>query len=117
MLNTLERNYHQFSERSYDRILSFRILHILVGLLTPEETMGFVDLIENFLSLNYDKISQIYEEYRDDTNIELLFQPETILIFERLKRHKSSLTAAWDLPISLLEQLSLIWGEPIIVEY
>ena len=119
LLDTLEKYYYQFDGPTYDRKLSYQTLHVVLPLLETSEVEEFPALMDHFIAEHRGKIVQLYSEHREDPRSELLFQPEALLIFERLSAHKSLLTEAWQkyLPISLLEQLSEIWGDPIITDY
>lgn len=57
-----------------------------------------------------------YEKYRDDDHANpMLFQPECLMIIERLEANSFALREAWEriLPLGLLEDLADIWGAAV----
>lgn len=113
LLDHLERHYYRFTARPFDRELSLEIIGELLPLLAPPEVQGFGWLIDRFVDNNSEKLSEIFQDYANDQRCNpLLFQPESILVFERLEKDPFLLRETWAraMPISLLEGLATIWG-------
>jgi hypothetical protein len=59
-------------------------------------------------------LQALYRAYREDERANpLLFQPEALLIFERLETDPDRLRGAWPvdrLRLELLESLGTVWG-------
>lgn len=115
MLGALERPFARLSARGFDRELSLRILGMLGGLYEPEELERFPGLVGDFVERTEGKLTDLFAQYREDNRRNpLLFQPETIAVFERLEANAFTLREAWNeiLPEDLLDGLAAIWGVP-----
>ena len=116
MLEQLDGHFFRFTAKPYDRELSLEILSGLQTLFSKEEVEGFGPLFEEFVKRNDEKLAQIFSQYADDERCNpLLFQPETLLVFERLERDAFRLKETWArlLPLELLESLATVWGTSI----
>jgi ppGpp synthetase/RelA/SpoT-type nucleotidyltranferase len=104
----------RYTAQRPDRALSALIAPALVRLYDVEAQRVVPDRIQPFIEANRAKLDELYDRYRDDARANpLLFQPEALLIFERLDNDPDRLLEAWpasDLPIDLLENLATIWG-------
>jgi len=70
-------------------------------------------LLDDFVEHNREKLEEIFRDYAEDERCNpLLFQPETLLVFERLDKDPFRLKEVWAraLPLELLESLAAIWG-------
>lgn len=116
LLLCLERVFHMFSSRKYDKEFSIQNLSFLKDLLGKDEIENFQEKITGFSETNKDKLASIFSSYsldsRDSYKMLMLFQPESVFIFERLERDKFHLFSVWreSLPIELLNFLATIWG-------
>lgn len=116
ILDTLEGQYYRLTGRPYDRELSREIANALRPLLDPEEVDRFDSLMRGFVDRNADKLQGIFHDYAADERVDLvLFQPESLLVFERLEKDPFKLKAAWSKVLSptLLESLASVWGRSI----
>lgn len=118
-VNALDDHIIRYTARRPDRALSALCVPPLVRLYegTPDQVVP--GQVEPFLTANAWKLEEIYERYRDDARANpLLFQPEALLIFERLDNDPDHLRDAWPvraLPLELLEELATIWGAEVDV--
>jgi ppGpp synthetase/RelA/SpoT-type nucleotidyltranferase len=107
----------RFTGRRPDPGLSVLSIPTVVRLYTEPPADVFAAVIEPFLQAESVRLSAIFERYRDDERANpLLFQPEALLIFERLEHDRDRLKAAWPadkLPLELLESMAAIWGVDI----
>jgi hypothetical protein len=113
MLNQVERNFLRFTAKTFDRELSLDIIPRLLPLFSAEELEGFGSLLDDFVKHNREKLEEIFRDYAQDERCNpLLFQPETLLVFERLDKDPFRLKELWAraLPAELLESLAAIWG-------
>lgn len=114
IIEKLDDHIIRFTEQRPDRALSALSVPALAGLygIDPERVVS--ERIEPFLAEHEDKLNAIYRRYRDDTRANpLLFQPEALLVFERLENDIDRVRAAWPidvLPVDLLDNLALVWG-------
>ena len=71
--------------------------------------------VDEFVDRNEGKLERIYHDYADDDRNPLLFQPESLIVFERLEADQFRLKEVWAsvLPLELLQSLATIWGSPI----
>jgi len=116
ILEILEGQYYRLTGRSYDRELSREIANVLRPLLDSAEIDGFDSLMRSFVEKNEDKLQHIFHDYESDERVDLLlFQPESLLVFERLEKDEFRLRAAWEktLAPTLLESLASVWGRAL----
>jgi ppGpp synthetase/RelA/SpoT-type nucleotidyltranferase len=116
MLAELEKHYFYFSTRTFDPELSLCVVTCIKPLFQTDEPAGLGHRMDQFVDANRDKLTDLFSKYADDNRSNLLlFQPESLLIFERLEWDHHRLMAAWEsvLPIELLEGLAVIWGRPL----
>jgi ppGpp synthetase/RelA/SpoT-type nucleotidyltranferase len=116
LLADLERWFYRLTARSFDRDLSVEILSVLKQAYPEAEAAGFTHLLDEFATTNLEKLQAIYAAYRDDDRCSpLLFQPEALIVFERLDRDEFRLKEAWRsrLPEGLLRELAAVWGRSI----
>jgi len=116
MLNQLERNFLRFTAKTFDRELSLDIIPRLLPLFSAEELEGLSSLLDDFVEHNREKLEEIFHDYAQDERCNpLLFQPETLLVFERLDKDPFRLKELWAraLPVELLESLAAIWGTAV----
>jgi putative GTP pyrophosphokinase len=116
ILDQLEQQFYRLTARPFDRELSFQLIKNLEAIIDPGEIENFGNLIREFVDRNDHKLKQIFEDYASDPHCSpLLFQPEVLLIFERLEKDEFKLKDSWIkiLPLSLLESLASIWGESV----
>jgi ppGpp synthetase/RelA/SpoT-type nucleotidyltranferase len=116
LLNELERWFYRLTARGFDRDLSLQILRVLKNIYSNSERTSFGKLLDDFVSAHLDLLQEIYTRYRNDDRCSpLLFQPEALLIFERLTSDQFQLKEAWlqSLPETLLRDLASIWGVAI----
>jgi hypothetical protein len=113
MLQLLERHYYNLTSRQYSEDLSFEIIELLRELLSDEERTAFKQLIDEFVVEHGDHLEEMYRTRvsLEDVN-PLVFQPEGILILERLLRDPFALKERWEqeFPADLLEEFATIWG-------
>ncbi len=113
MLVTLDRYYFELTGRAYDSELSFYIVHNLKDLYDEVERRGFDARIHDFVESHRERLAQRYADYGDDDRANpLLFQPEALMIIERLQANSFAVKEAWEriLPLDLLENLANLWG-------
>jgi ppGpp synthetase/RelA/SpoT-type nucleotidyltranferase len=117
--STLDDHIIRYTARRPDRALSALCVPTLVRLYDLEPDQVVPDRIEPFLAANAAKLSELYARYRDDSRANpLLFQPEALLIFERLENDPDHLRDAWPasvLPVELLADLATVWGADVEV--
>ena len=116
MLKQLEKHFYSFMPRSFSKELSLEVIEKLSPLFETSELEEFDTLIDSFVNCKREKLSDIFQDYQDDSRHNpLLFQPEIFLIFERLEKDPFKLKEIWmqSFPDSLLESLAIIWGTSI----
>lgn len=117
LLSHLEKIFYKFSSKTFDRELSLQNLSSLKTLFKDTEISNFENLINIFVQDNQQKLLTIFDNYssddRDSYEIFMVFQPEVILIFERINKDIFRIKDLWSsfLPIDILRFLSNIWGK------
>ena len=87
MLGRLEKHFYRFTAKPYDRELSLEIVPVIERLFTLEELEKFEPLLDDFVEQNEDKLALIFKTYSQDERCNpLLFQPESLLIFQCLEK-------------------------------
>lgn len=114
ILKPLDDAIIQFTGRRPDPGLSLLSVPAIVRLYKEPPEDVFEASIEPFLEGESTRLNAIFERYRNDERANpLLFQPEALLIFERLEHDRDRLKASWpvdNLPLDLLESMAAIWG-------
>jgi ppGpp synthetase/RelA/SpoT-type nucleotidyltranferase len=116
LLADLERWFYRLTARRFDRDLSLEILSVLKHAYTVGDVAGFSHLLDEFAETHLEKLEGIYGAYRDDDRCSpLLFQPEALMVFERLDHDQFRLKDVWRsrLPEVLLRELAAVWGRSI----
>ncbi len=114
ILDQLERQYFRFTGRAYDHELSLDMLTHLLPSLSETEILSFATLISKFVTNNDAKLENIFTHYaNDDRCSPLLFQPESLLVFERYQHDRYVLEDVWNraMPSEWLDSLTSIWGD------
>lgn len=115
LLERLERTLFRLTARTYDPELSRMVLDAVIPLYDKANQTASGQL-DRFLARAGIKLDEIYATYADDQRASpLLFQPEALLLFERLEEAPARLEAAWSavFPRELLVELAGMWGQPI----
>lgn len=113
LLHELERWFYRFTAQRFDRALSLEIIGILRDAYSEQERSSVSHLLDAFVAANREKLEGIYTTYRgDDRCSPLLFQPEALMVFERLETDEFRFKEFWlaHLPETLLENLASVWG-------
>jgi ppGpp synthetase/RelA/SpoT-type nucleotidyltranferase len=115
-LQDVDRHFYRLAGVEFDEELSLQILTNILTLYGGEGHEAFSRVIASFVERNEQKLAQLYETYRAAAaDHPLLYQPESILVFERLEADEFALADSWqqDFPLPLLEDLSVLWGKPL----
>lgn len=116
LLENLDQHFYRFAGRDYDSELSLQILSTLGTLFDQEELDRIDQIIDVFITIHAERLQLLYEAHRNlQEPVELLlFQPEALLVFERLEHDPFILEEEWakHYPPNLLEQLAIMWGKP-----
>jgi ppGpp synthetase/RelA/SpoT-type nucleotidyltranferase len=116
MMVALERHYFELTGKPHDAELSFYIVHGLKGLYDDSERRAFDARIEDFVDSQRDRLVLRYAQYSGDNRVNpILFQPEALMIIERMQANSFALKEAWEriLPLELLQDLADVWGATI----
>jgi hypothetical protein len=116
LLQTLEGHFYQFTGENFDPELSQQVLEKLIPTYSLDDRTRIRSIVEDFVAKNERRLGYIYSQYAAVENRPLmLFQPESLLIFERLERDSHTLEEIWvqQYPRDELERLALAWGHPI----
>lgn len=116
LLQTIEHHFYRLAGESFDPELSQQVIEHITQLYDQEEMSQIHSIIERFVESNSDKLQSIYGQYLKVEDRPLfLFQPEGLLILERLEKDPYALEATWvqKYPREELEQLGIAWGRPL----
>ena len=98
ILRVLERHYYTLSTRRPDSELSLRLVRQFMSLYDKPPVEAAVDL-DAFLNTNHSDLENIYSVATQEAPPELaalLYQPEALLIYERLINDAVSIKSAWN---------------------
>lgn len=115
-LQHLDRHFYRLAGVDFDEELSLQVLSSLLDLYDDQDRERLAELVRDFVERNEDKLRQLFDSYRSARGEHpLLFQPEALIVFERLEHDEFQLADQWekDFPLTLLESLSTVWGKPI----
>ncbi|MGJ3250892.1 MAG: hypothetical protein ACFE0J_07145 [Elainellaceae cyanobacterium] len=113
ILRKLEEYFRRFTDKPFDKELSAKIINRLMMTFESQKTSEIDSTLDEFIESKKDKIKEIFDDYSDDERRNpLLFQPESLLIFERLEHNSFLLKEIWNqfFPLRLLESFGAIWG-------
>jgi hypothetical protein len=104
-MNAAEAEFYRFADTGYDRALSRFVLSEIADTLPTEQPGGYKDRLHDFVAAHEDKLTGIFERYRESDASQLVHQPESIIDVYTIR-------AAWDstLPDDELAILESIWG-------
>lgn len=117
LLSALEKQYYKVTARHYDRDLSLEAIELLTPLYSSKEITNPRSYFDGFYATEQEKLTMIFSEYGQvEARSIFLFQPESIMIFDRLDVDPFALKERWaeKLPLSELEKLAVVWGRPLI---
>lgn len=113
ILKKLEEYFRYFTNKSFDKELSSEIVNKLMATFEPKETAEIILKLNEFVEANREKLQEKFDDYsNDERRNPLLFQPESLLIFERLENNSFVLKSVWNqfFPPRILESFASIWG-------
>ncbi len=96
LLPGLERELHRFTHRSSDAGLSALILPDVAALYDRPLSAVLQDVVQPWVAGHETELRDLYARYNGDARANpLLFQPEVLLIFERLENDRFNLKRVW----------------------
>jgi ppGpp synthetase/RelA/SpoT-type nucleotidyltranferase len=113
VLQFLDDAIVRYTPRRPDKRLSGIVIPPLVRLYDVEPEEIYDHAIASFVQRNDFQLKQLFDQYSDDYRANpLLFQPESLLIFDRLEQEPDRTRMAWpqEIPLDLLESMATIWG-------
>lgn len=117
MLEALQREFLDWLDEASDDELSHRVLQAVQRTYSEEEHTRFEELVGAFAREHRDRITAVLELHRLDADeFPLLYQPEVLVIAERLDTAPQQLIAAWraaKLPYELLDETATALGRPL----
>jgi ppGpp synthetase/RelA/SpoT-type nucleotidyltranferase len=114
LLKVLERHYFTLSSRRPDAELSLQVLRSLAPLYN-ESTGEIVQRLDRFIKEQHPTLEAIYEQAAEGEPAYItafLFQPEVLMIYERLLNDPIAIRKGWNLryPESELERIANLFG-------
>ena len=117
MIGELERRFYTLTAgREYNAELSRVVVAVVKEAYVADEFPNFNDIISEFVRINVTKLEHIYQQYRRDHRCAtLLYQPEALMIFERMDANPLILREVWDykLDAELLTALADVWAADV----
>ena len=110
MLMELDRQFAEWRIGETDDGLSLQVLDIVRTAYSEDEVATFSTVIGSFVGSHRSPLDAVFKEYGPvSEDYPLLFQPESLAIYERLHNAKARLRASWlasPLPIAYLEDVA-----------
>lgn len=116
LLRSLERHFYRFTGESFDSELSLQVLDSVLMAYDPADQKRVSFIIEDFVESNWTKLQSVFTEYENIVDRPLLlFQPESLVLFERLESNPHMLEEVWvqRYPREELERLGIAWSKPL----
>ena len=113
ILEALQRQFWKLSARPWDKALSVLVIKTLRPLYRDMTAGEWALYFEKFYGERKEDLESIFEEQRELPSRSLfLFQPEVLMIFDRLSTDPDTLQHAWtqQFPERELEKLATLWG-------
>jgi ppGpp synthetase/RelA/SpoT-type nucleotidyltranferase len=113
ILSELEKHYYAYVARPFDTELSIDVIRLLMGCYSQAEQDELDLLMGQFVDQYRQSLTTIFEDYGQVEDRSLfLFQPEAIMIFERLLNNPYSLRETWSdrFPDDELQRMARVWG-------
>lgn len=96
ILNALEKHYFKLTTRRSDPELSLDAIRLLLPLY-KKKTKKIILYLDKFFNDNKEVISEVYEQAEEDLNRSVyLFQPEALMIYDRLKYDTVAVRKLWN---------------------
>jgi ppGpp synthetase/RelA/SpoT-type nucleotidyltranferase len=114
LLRALERHYYRYTSRRPDAELSLQVIDKFASLY-PGNVSETAQQLDDFLKSKHEVLEHVYEMAATGENADvpdLLFQPEVLLIYERLSHDLSEMREAWSdvYPPKELERIANTFG-------
>jgi len=116
LLSKLESQFYRLAGRDFDFELSQDAVSYLKGLYSAEELASLDSLLDHFVQSNESRLRSVYDAYAaTPERVLFLFQPESLLILERLDKDLHRLEESWveRFPRKELEAIASAWGTPL----
>lgn len=114
LLKALERNYYKLTSRRGDPELSLSVINLLKPTFRGESVTEIINHIDHTFEAHRHTLENVYHDPdRDDRRSAFFFQPEAILIYDRLLDDRSETLRVWNaggLPPLELERIANSFG-------
>ncbi|HEV2416413.1 MAG TPA: hypothetical protein VGX94_01280 [Terriglobia bacterium] len=94
MYKALERHYYTFTTKRPDPSLSLEVIKLLLPLYNLTVPQIATEL-DKFLYVHRDALKHVYKEAEEFTTSAFLYQPEVLMIYERLEANQLAVRKAW----------------------
>lgn len=113
LLKALERNYFKLTTRAPNPELSLNVIKLLLPMFEDRSTRDIISQIDETFEKNAEMLEHIYQD-PDRTNdpSAFLFQPEALMIYDRLLNDRDKTLKVWNtmFPSSELERVADNFG-------
>jgi len=101
-----------YSGKDYDLELSLEVISLLKEVCSKQEIQEFKSIMENFVHNNDANLRSVFCNTLNEGGSFFLSQPEVLMIFYLLEKHKEKLIHKWQEKYSLdyLADLANLWG-------
>ena len=116
LLLILESAFFQFVAIDYDVNLSRYIIGTIISAYSQDEVTDYSTIMNTFVEEHKSSLLTIFDSYAEDDRCSpLVFQPESLAIFERLVTKPHQLENVWSqkLQPELLAGITSVWGETV----
>jgi hypothetical protein len=115
VLAALEKHYYRFTAQDYDREFSIDSIRTLMGLYGGNALSQISSAISHFVTTHEKTLQHVFERQRINLDRSVfLYQPESLIILERLTNAPLALENFWpnEFPPEELARLKNVWAVP-----
>jgi len=116
LLQSLERQYYRFTGSAFDPELSRQVLEHVLESYAEDERSRVSAIVDNFVEAHMARLQFVFDQYSqvDDPPV-FLFQPESLVLLERIERNPDVIEELWSqrYPEDELAHLAVAWGRPL----
>lgn len=116
LLQSLERQFYRFTGSTFDPELSRQVLEHVLQSYADDERSRVSAIIDSFVETHAARLQFVFDQYSqvEDPPV-FLFQPESLVLLERVERNPEVLEELWSAqyPEYELERLAVAWGKPL----
>jgi hypothetical protein len=112
LYKALERHYYKLTAKRPDTQLSLKVIGLLAPLYGGLDASAIGQLIDEFFTTHESTLYAVFAEAQEWRVSAFFYQPEVLMIYERLESDQTSVRTAWntEFPETELESIANAFG-------